>query len=120
MRRDNREGVREGRKPLTKTGKSRETERVRERYRESKMAQEGPKMAQGGRRKASTWFPGLPKMALSLRRRANFAKFAFPARSTPKDDTRWVEDGPRWLEVAAKRTHDGPKMAPSWPKMAPR
>ena len=78
-----------------------------------KVAHEGPKMAQGSRQKASTWFPRLSKMALSSRRGANFAKFAFPARSTPKDDTGWVEDGWRWLEMAAKQAHDGPKMAPS-------
>ena len=77
------------------------------------------------------WLLGDPKMVLSCKRSANFAKSAMPspdrcpkgperAQSGPKraqDEPRWSQYGPK---MAPRWPRDGPKMTPRWPQGDPQ
>ena len=97
-------------------------------------AQHLPNYVQDYFKTASPGLPGAPKMVLSLRRRAHFAKFisllSFRYLSPqacafiPYNFSNGIEMAPRSLKMLPRWPPDGPLMAPRWPqdglKMAAR
>ena len=84
-------------------------------------ARDGPRWPQDGPKMVPRRPQGDPRIGVSCRRGANFAKSAMPSRirsprgpkvalrrlKTAQDEPRWSQDGPRWPE-------DGLKMEPRW------
>ena len=85
-----------------------------------------PRWPQNGPKMVPKRLQGDPKIGVSCKRSANFAKSAMPSQTysprgpkvalrrlkTAQDEPRWSQDGPRWPKMARRWPQDGAKMGP--------
>ena len=88
-------------------------------------ARDGPKLPQDSQKMVPRWPQGDPKMVLSCKRGANFAKSALPTsvrsprgpKVTPRRP-KTSRDGPETTQDGLRMPQDGFKMTPRWTQEA--